>query len=188
MSKRFILPCPTCQHPILVEPAQAGREIPCPACQATVVIPTLRKMQTLEAAGTAVQTKSKSGEWLPDDRQSFSIALGVFFIGLILAGVFQLMRIQMDTQIPENPNRAAMFSEIDQASADDLFGLWKGMIRQQELEEQPPNEIVTNIKKSRGYLRLVIVGSVIAIGGLGASLWFGYKGWTGARRTGAAKV
>lgn len=182
MSKRYLLPCPSCQHAQIVEPAQAGREINCPSCQSAVLIPTLRKMQSLEPAEAAPAKSKSARDWLPENRISFSVSLGIFFLGLIVAGSFQGIRSSLDTNIPANPQRDQMFNEIDNASADSLFELWKEMIRKQELSEQPPNPIVANIKRSRGLFVLVVVGTVIACGGLIATAWFGYQGWSNSRK------
>jgi len=71
----YLLPCP-CSHKIPVQPRQAGEIITC-ACGASLEVPTLLKLKTLERAAIQVEQKTPKTAWNAGHRLIFLGAVAV---------------------------------------------------------------------------------------------------------------
>ena len=183
MSQHFQLPCPSCGSTVVVSQAQAGREVSCPSCNTINVVPTLRKLRELEPAEAPAGKPRSTREWQSVHLSGLSTGLAILFLGIILAGTFGLLYSRLNMEIPAevDANRQRMMADVEQAPADQLFILWKSTIRSVELTDQPPNDIVDDIKRGRLFFQLIVAGLVVTTIGLGTTLWFWALGLRSAR-------
>ena len=142
------------------------------------MVPTLRKLRELTPAQASSENRGAKREWGVEQRGALSVGLAILFTGLILTSLFGLLYARLDLSIPADiaASREKMLQDVDQLPADELFALWKAMIRPTELDQQPPNKIVGNRKMGKMYFQLIVVGAVISVGGLLTTGWFAVQG------------
>jgi hypothetical protein len=79
----YLLPC-TCSRKIPVQPRQAGEIVTC-ACGATLEVPTLLRLKTLERAEIPAEPKKTKTPWTAGHRLIFIGALVIFLCVCIAA-------------------------------------------------------------------------------------------------------
>lgn len=122
------LPCPNCQAPIVVSPAQAGEETACPDCGAAVALPTLgqlRKLPRAESASADPPPAEAAAETSAGLRAAF-VALGLIATASGLIAAFCAVRWAL-IEVPMTTDRhiAELRSQYEELSAAELVREWE---------------------------------------------------------------
>ena len=169
MAQRHLLPCPHCETRLSIEPTQAGQTTGCPECSQVVPIPTLRKIRELPLDEN--QVAESTAQWSFERRSMFAGGLAAFLIGVGITVVFLLLRSQLDTEIPPIPEEEAFLAIVENTPIDGLWLKWKESVRSTELGDWVPSPVTIARRQARLYLQISIVTGVIALGGLGTSVF-----------------
>ena len=170
MAAQHLLPCPACNRSIIVEPAQAGRELTC-ECGSVSTAPTMRRIRELPLAPVSEEKKA-ADTWQGPKRTVFSLGLAALLVGLVLVIAFQTARRGLNTELPPLADVEGVNEQLDALPVDELFVGWKSTIRTSELvEPETPNQIVLDRRKDRRYFSLVVTGAVLIVGGIAGMGW-----------------
>lgn len=169
MAQRHHFPCPHCDKPFSIDTTQAGQNVICPECKESSSAPTLRKIRDLPLDETQVVEKATG--WSFERRSMFAGGLAAFLIGVGITSVFLLLRSQLDTEIPAIPEEEAFLAIVENTPIDGLWVKWKESVRDTDLGDWTPSEITMARKQSRLYFQVSIITIVIALGGLGTTIF-----------------
>ena len=169
MAQRHLFPCPHCNQAFSIDTNQAGQNVVCPECKEPCSAPTLRKIRELPLDETQVEEKAAS--WSFERRSMFAGGLAAFLIGLGITTVFLLLRSQLDTEIPSIPEEEAFLAIVENTPIDGLWVKWKESVRDTDLGDWTPSEVTIARKQARLYFQVAIITTIIALGGLGMSIF-----------------
>jgi hypothetical protein len=126
---KYRLPCERCGEKLLIDISQAGRQLVC-RCGATLEIPSLRAIRTLEAASDA-----------PDKppRTSWNRSRGIVFAGgLVIAVLGLLTAASAGTSwytakappLPSPQDIETSLADVDELNAPQAWDMWKDLREQ----------------------------------------------------------
>jgi hypothetical protein len=169
MPQRHLFPCPHCDQAFPIDTTQAGQNLICPKCTESSSAPTLRKIRELPIDET--QAVEKAAGWSFERRSMFAVGLAAFLVGLGITTVFLLLRSQLNTDIPAIPEEEAFIAIVEDTPIDGLWVKWKESVRDTDLGDWTPSPITMARKQAKLYLQVSIITTIIALSGLGMSIF-----------------
>jgi hypothetical protein len=129
MRKRFLLPC-DCGKKLIVDATQAGEQLSC-ECGASLAVPTLRGLESLERLDEPAEASASSrrpSSAHPSRMLGSDLAFAGFLFLLILSVValipLVLIWLRLDTSFDMETDLLYGEQQIDMISVDESWQLW----------------------------------------------------------------
>ena len=165
MATQYLLPC-SCGQAVRVNIHQAGETIVC-QCGKTLQVPSMRKLRELKPAPPEESVGKAARHWSKREGIIFAAGLLVVFVGLGIAGYFQLGRLTLNTEESRYDNLDESLRRIDDMNVAELWDTWIGVRRLGMGPYSPPQFIVNRHVSGRwltiiwGGLGLALIGMLI---------------------------
>lgn len=123
------LPCPHCQAPIPVSPAQAGDQLTCPSCAGAVQVPKLGELRQLPLE-SAVPEPSPPPEAGSLGGRAAWVSLGIVAtVSLLIAGFCGIRWALIDVPLNTEQHIAELRQQYETLPAAQLIREWEQMER-----------------------------------------------------------
>jgi len=123
---KYRLPCERCGEKLVIDVSQAGRQLAC-RCGATLEIPSLRAIRTLEAASD-VSDKPRRTSWNRNRGIVFAGGLIIAVLGLLTAASAGMSWYTAKAPLlPSAHDIEASLADVDELDAPGAWEMWKDL-------------------------------------------------------------